>query len=149
MRTKHREKYNKRGRKLGHGYAETPLTVTHTSPNTTGRDAQTNTITITRCNSTPTSTSTSTGTGEHQQSVTTEVACSVGKLHVHTVDDSVQYIEHKRKTRRDEINTGCCCYKFTEFKSRNPRILFNTAEARHQRNRGPGPSRGQPKERDK
>ena len=50
-----------------------------------------------------------------KKSVTTEVACSVGKLHVHTVDDSVQYIEHERKTRRDEINTGCCCYKFTEF----------------------------------
>ena len=36
--------------------------------------------------------------GHEKQSVTTEVACSVGKLHVHTVDDSVQYIEHKRKT---------------------------------------------------
>ena len=27
-----------------------------------------------------------------QKSVTTEVACSVGKLHVQTVDESVQYI---------------------------------------------------------
>ena len=38
-------------------------------------------------------------------------------LHVHTVDDSVQYIEHKRKTRRDKINKGCCWNKFSEFKS--------------------------------
>ena len=31
--------------------------------------------------------------------------------------DSVQYIEHERKMRRDEINTGCCWNKFSEFKS--------------------------------
>ena len=85
-----------------------------------------------------------------KKSVTTEVACSAGKLHVHTVDDSVQYIEHKRKTRRDEINTGCCCYKITEFKSRNPRILFNAAEAmKPEETPGARTSREQPKERDK
>ena len=50
-----------------------------------------------------------------KKSVTTDVACSIGKLYVHTVDDSVQCIdEHKRKTRRDEINTSCCCYKSSE-----------------------------------
>ena len=38
-------------------------------------------------------------------------------LHIHTVDDSVQYIEDKRKTRRGEINTGRCWTKFSEFKS--------------------------------
>ena len=64
--------------------------------------------------------------------------------------DIVQYIERKRKTRMDEINTGCCCYKFTEFKSRNPQILFNTAEARKPgETLGARTSRGQPKERDK
>ena len=74
-----------------------------------------------------------------KQSATTEVACSVGKLHVHTVDDSVQYIEQKRKI-----------YKFTELKSRNPRILFNPAEVGKPRETtGTKTSRGQPKERDK
>ena len=50
----------------------------------------------------------------------------------------------------DEINTGCCCYKFTELKSRNPRILFNTTDARKPgETRGARTRKGQPKEGDK
>ena len=46
------------------------------------------------------------------------MACAVGKVCTCTqLNDSVQYIEHKRKTRRDKINTGCCWNKFSEFKS--------------------------------
>ena len=46
------------------------------------------------------------------------MACSVGKVCTCTqLNDSVQYIEHKRKTRRDKRNTGCCWNKFSEFTS--------------------------------
>ena len=39
-------------------------------------------------------------------------------LHVHAVDDSVQYIESNiRETRRDKINTSCCWNKLSVFKS--------------------------------
>ena len=56
----------------------------------------------------------------------------------------------REKTRRDEINTDCCCYKFTELKSPNPQILFNPAEVRKPRETlGTKTSRGQLKERDK
>ena len=66
----------------------------------------------------------------------------------HTVDDSVQYIEHGENIE-DERNTSCCWYKFSELKSRNPRILFNTTEARKPGDTpGARTSRGLPKERD-
>ena len=38
-------------------------------------------------------------------------------VHTHTVDDSAQYIEHnEKKTRMDEIHTGCCWNTFSKFK---------------------------------
>ena len=49
-------------------------------------------------------------------------------LQIHTVDDNVQYIEHgEQRTKEtqavDDINS-------LNSKTWNPRILFNTAEAR-------------------
>ena len=46
------------------------------------------------------------------------MACSVGKVCTYTqLNDSVQHVELKRKTRRDETNTGCCWNKLFESKS--------------------------------
>ena len=61
----------------------------------------------------------------------------------HTVDDSVQYIEHGENIE-DERNTSCCWYKFSELKSRNPRILFNRGNGSQETRRYTG---GQDKQR--
>ena len=39
------------------------------------------------------------GMTPRKKSVRTDAACSVGKVCTYTVDDSVQYIEHKRNTK--------------------------------------------------
>ena len=59
-------------------------------------------------------------TTPRKKSVTTDVACSVGKVCTYTLLITVCSTSNIRETRRDKINTGCCWNKFTEFKSLAP-----------------------------
>ena len=51
------------------------------------------------------------------KSVTTDVACSVGKVCTYTLLMTVCSTSNTRETRREKINTSCCWNKFSEFKS--------------------------------
>ena len=55
---------------------------------------------------------------EKKKFVTTDVACSVGKVCTYTLLMTVCSASNIRETRREQINTGCCWNKFSEFKSR-------------------------------